>query len=107
VDLGPAAVGVLVGLSGLLLVVEPWVDPLAVGGTSVPAFVLSALLFPVALGLGAVVFARRGDRVAAVVHGGAGLGVLTLVGGTAVGSWAALLAGVALVAAVGLAVVTA
>lgn len=95
----------LVGLAGLLLLLEPVVEPLAVGGARVPAFVLGALVFVAAMALGAVVFARRGRRVAAVVHGGAGAGLLGLVAGPVVGPWL-LVAGVALLVAVGIATVS-
>ena len=87
------------------MLLEPVVDPLAVGTARVPAVVLGALVLIAALLLGGVVFARRGRRVPAVVHGGAGLGLLALVVGPAVGAWL-LVAGVALLAAVGLSTVS-
>ncbi len=93
------------GLAGLLVLLEPVLDPLAVGDARVPAFVLGALVLVAALLLGGVVFARRGRRVPAVVHGGAGVGLAALVVGPAVGAWL-LVVGVALLAAVGIATVS-
>jgi len=98
-EAGPAAVGTLVGLAGLLFLLEPVVDPLAVGPLRVRPVALSALVLAVALLAGAVVFARRGRRRVALAHGVFGVAWTAVVLGTALGSGAVLVGGVVAVVA--------
>jgi hypothetical protein len=104
VELGPAAVGVLVGLAGLLYLVTPVVqpNPIPVGSVAVSTVVLSAAVLAVGFTLGAVVFARRGHRLFALAHAVFAVAWALLVVGPLVGSSGVLLAGVVvLVAGVG------
>ncbi|WP_436928500.1 hypothetical protein [Halosimplex halobium] len=96
---GPAAVGTLVGLAGLVFLLEPFVGPVPVGGLRVRPVALSAAVLAVALLLGAVVFYRRGRRLFALAHAVFGLAWAAIVLGTATGSGTLLLGGVVLVIA--------
>jgi hypothetical protein len=98
VDAGPAAVGTVVGVAGLLFLADPFLDPVPVGGASVPVAALSFLALAVGLDLGAVVFYRRGQRTAALAHGVAGLGWTLLVAGPLLGSTTLMWLGIAVVA---------
>lgn len=98
---GPALVGGLVGLAGLLFLVEPVVDPLAVGGLRVHPVALSAAVFALALSTGAVVFGRRGRRTFALAHAVFAVAWTGIVLGTALGSGAVLVGGVVLAVAAG------
>ena len=98
VDAGPALVGVLVGLAGLLFLAEPVVDP-AAGGLRVRPVALSAGVLAVAFCAGAAVFARRGRRLFALAHAVFGVAWTAVVAGTALGSGAVLVAGVVLAVA--------
>lgn len=99
---GPAAVGVLVGLSGLLFLLTPVVDPIPVGGLTASPVALSAVVLTVAFALGTVVFARRGRGLFAMAHGIFAVAWALLVAGPLLGNGALLLAGVVvLVAGVG------
>jgi hypothetical protein len=97
IDAGPAAVGTVVALAGLLFLAGPFLDPVPVGGVSVPVAAFSFVVLAVGLDLGAVVFYRRGQRTAALAHGVAGLGWTLLVAGPLVGSTGLLWLGVAVV----------
>ena len=99
VDGGPALVGVLVGLAGLLFLAEPVVDPVAAGGLRVRPVALSAVVLAVAFCAGAAVFARRGRRLFALAHAVFGVAWTAVVAGTALGSGAVLVAGVVLAVA--------
>ncbi|EMA43327.1 hypothetical protein [Halococcus saccharolyticus] len=98
VDPAPLAVGALVGLAGLLFLLEPVVDPIPVLGTPTPPFVLSGAVLTIGFGLGAAVYLRRGRRLIGLAHavGAGGFGLL--VGATALGSGTVLVAGVAVLA---------
>lgn len=100
---GPALVGVVVAVAGVLFIAQPFVDPVVVDGRRVPLFVLSGVTLGLGLSLGAVVFARRGQPLAAVVHGVTGAGFLALLGGVLVGGPVVVYLGLAavLAAAVG------
>ena len=99
---GPLAVGTLVGLSGLLFLVTPVVEPVPVGGLLVSPVALSAVVLTAAFTLGAVVFARRGRRLFAIAHGVFAVAWALLVAGPLLGNGDLLLAGVVvLVAGVG------
>ncbi len=97
VGLGRYVVGGFVGLAGLLLLVEPVVDPLAVGDARVPMFGLAGVALAVGLDLGAVVFYRQGQRTVAMAHGVAGLGWTFLAVGPAIGSGTLLVVGLVVV----------
>ena len=99
VEAGPAAVGTLVGVAGLLFLLEPLVGPVPVGDLRVRPVALSAVVLALGLGLGAVVFYRRGRRLFAFAHGVFGIAWAGVVLGTATGSGALLVGGVVLVIA--------
>ena len=99
---GPAAVGSLVGLAGLLFLAAPVVAPVPVGGLRVSPVALSALTLTAGFALGTVVFALRGRRLFAMAHGVFALAWALLVAGPLFGNGDLLLAGVVvLVAGVG------
>ncbi|WP_135365238.1 hypothetical protein [Halosimplex halophilum] len=98
-EVGPVAVGALVGLAGLTFLLEPLVGPLAVGGLRVRPVALSAVVLAAALLLGAAVFYRRGRRLFALAHAVFGLAWTGIVLGTATGSGTLLVGGVVLVIA--------
>lgn len=81
-DPWPVAVGVLLGLAGLLFLLEP----LPVGGLRVRPVALSAVTLALGLDLGAVVFLRRGQRFVGLAHAIAGAGFTALVVAVAVDS---------------------
>lgn len=81
----PVAVGLVVGLGGLLFLLEPVVGRLSVGGLVVRPVALSAVALAVGFSLGAVVFYRRGRRLFALAHAVFGLAWTGLVVGTLVG----------------------
>lgn len=98
-EAGPTAVGLLVGAGGLAFLLEPVVDPLAVGALRLRPVALSVLLLAAGFGLGAVVFARRGRRLFAAAHAVFGLAWGGIVLGTATGSGTLVVAAVLLVVA--------
>jgi hypothetical protein len=97
IDYASAAVGTLVGLEGLLFLVEQVVGPLALGGLRVRPIALSTVVLSLGFGLGGVVYLRRGQRLIGIAHavGGVGWGLLALA--PAVGSETALVLGLAVV----------
>jgi hypothetical protein len=80
VDFDPAqvVVGLIVGLAGLLLFLQPSIRTLSVLGQDVPLFILSGGVLSLGFALGAVVYFRRGDRLVWIAHaiGAVGFGVL-------------------------------
>ena len=96
---GPVAVGVLVGLSGLLFLLTPVVEPVAVGSLQVSTVALSAVVLTLGFALGTVVFARRGQRLFAIAHGVFAVAWALLVLGPLLGEEALLLAGVVVLVA--------
>jgi hypothetical protein len=97
VELGPAAVGTVMALSGLLFLAQPFVEPIPVAGTEVPVVALSFVALAAGLDLGAFVFYRRGQRTAALAHGVAGRGWTLLVVGPLFGSVTTMWLGIAVV----------
>ena len=97
-DPAPFAVGTLVGLAGVLFLLEPVVEPIPIFGTPTPPFVLSGATLAIGFGLGAAVYLRRGRRLIGLAHaiGAGGFGLL--VGATALASSTVLVAGVAVLA---------
>ncbi|EMA22219.1 hypothetical protein [Haloarcula argentinensis] len=96
---GPVAVGTLVGLSGLLFLLTPVVEPVAVGSLQVSTVALSAVVLTLGFALGTVVFARRGRRLFAIAHGVFAVAWALLVLGPLLGREALLLAGVVVLVA--------
>ncbi|KOX94485.1 hypothetical protein [Haloarcula rubripromontorii] len=96
---GPVAVGTLVGLSGLLFLLTPVVEPVAVGSLQVSPVALSAVVLTLGFALGTVVFARRGRRLFAIAHGIFAVAWALLVLGPLLGQEALLLAGVVVLVA--------
>jgi predicted cation transporter len=94
IEPGPAAVGTVVGLAGLLFLLEPVAGPVAVGDLRVRPVALSAAVLAAGLCLGAVVFYRRGRRLFALAHGIFGVSWTGIVAGTVFGSGTLLLGSV-------------
>lgn len=65
----PAVVGLLVGLGGVLFLLEPLVGPIAIGPVRARPVALSAVALAAGFCLGAPVFLRRGRRLFGVAHG--------------------------------------
>lgn len=85
-DPGPVAVGLLVGLAGLLFLLESVIDPIAVGGVRIRPVSLSAVSLALGLDVGAVVFLRRGRRLVGLAHAIGGAGFTALVVAVAIDS---------------------
>lgn len=96
---GPVAVGLVVGIGGLLFLLEPVVAPLSAAGLVVRPVALSAVTLAVGFWLGALVFARRGRRLFALAHAVFGLAWTGLVAGTLLGAGVLVIAAVVLVVA--------
>ncbi|MFB6073609.1 MAG: hypothetical protein ABEJ89_01195 [Haloarculaceae archaeon] len=90
---GPTAVGLLFGLAGLLFLLEPVVGAVALGPVRARPVALSGVALTVGFAVGAVVFARRGNRTAALAHGVFALAWAGLVAGVAFGSGTVVLGG--------------
>jgi hypothetical protein len=83
VEPGPALVGLVVGVGGVLFLLEPIVDPVALGGIRVRPVALSAVVLGLGFCLGAPVFYRRGNRLFGIAHGVFGLAWVGVAVGTA------------------------
>lgn len=98
-DLDPVSVvvGSIVGLAGILLLLQPSVRVVDVFGTRVPTFVLSAGVLSLGFAVGAPVYIHRGYRLRGIAHavGAAGFGALFFAAGF--GSLALLWLGLAVV----------
>ncbi|WP_255148731.1 hypothetical protein [Halorarius halobius] len=83
VDPASAVVGTLVGIAGLLLVLQPSVRAVSLFGTQVPTFVLSAGVLSLGFAVGAPVYLRRGYRLRGLAHavGAVGFGALFFAAG--------------------------
>ncbi|MFB6118353.1 hypothetical protein [Halosegnis sp.] len=90
-DLDPASIGVglLVGLAGVLLFIQPSVRAVTLLGRQVPTFVLSAGVLSLGFAVGTPIYLARGHRLRGLAHGigavgfgglffAAGFGSLTL-----------------------------
>ena len=95
----PAAVGLLVGLGGLLFLLEPVVGPVAIGPVRARPVALSTVVLAAGFCLGAPVFLRRGRRLFAVAHGIFGVAWAGVAVGTAARSEAIVVGAVLLVVA--------
>lgn len=97
VDPASAVVGTLVGLAGVLLVIAPTVRTVALFGTRLPTFVLSAGVLSFGFAVGAPVYLGRGFRLRGLAHlvGAVGFGALFLAAG--IGSPGLLALGLAVV----------
>jgi len=84
-DLDPASlvVGTIVGIAGLLLLLQPTVRVVTVLGTRVPTFVLSSGVLALGFAVGAPVYLRRGFRLRGIAHliGAVGFGALFFAAG--------------------------
>lgn len=84
-DLDPASlvVGTIVGVAGLLLLLQPTVRVVTVLGTRVPTFVLSSGVLALGFAVGAPVYLRRGLRLRGIAHliGAVGFGALFFAAG--------------------------
>jgi len=96
---GPVAVGLVVGLGGLLFLLEPVVGPFSLGALVVRPVALSAVALAVGFSLGAVVFYRRNRRLFALAHAVFGAAWTGLVVGTLVGAGSLVVGAVLLVVA--------
>ncbi|MFC7176039.1 hypothetical protein [Halosegnis marinus] len=98
-DLDPASVvvGSIVGVAGILLILQPSVRVVDVFGTRVPTFVLSSGVLALGFAVGAPVYLRRGYRLRGIAHavGAVGFGGLFFAAGF--GSLALLWLGLAVV----------
>ncbi|MFB6192575.1 MAG: hypothetical protein ABEI11_04550 [Haloarculaceae archaeon] len=97
IDPAPLAIGGLVGLAGLLFLLEPAVAPLRLGAVRARPVALSAAALAAGLALGAAVYLRRGRRLVGIAHAAGAVGWGLVVAGTALGSGPTLFAGVAVV----------
>jgi len=79
----PAVVGLLVGLGGVLFVLEPLVGPIAIGPVRARPVALSTVALAAGFCLGAPVFLRRGRRLFGVAHGLFGIAWVGVAVGTA------------------------
>ena len=102
VEPGRTAVALLVGLAGLLFVLQPLTGPVDVGGVAIQPAAVSPLVLTAGFAVGAVVFYRQGYGLFAAAHGVFAVAIGALVGGVATGSELLLVVGVgALVAGAG------
>jgi hypothetical protein len=86
VEPGRTLVALLVGLAGLLFVLQPLTGPVDVGGVPVQPAAVSPLVLTGGFAVGAVVFYRQGYRLFAAAHGVFAVAIGALVGGVATGS---------------------
>jgi hypothetical protein len=84
VESGPAVVGLLVGVGGLLFLLEP----VTIGSIRARPVALSTIVLAAGFCLGALVFLRRGRRLFGVAHGIFGVAWAGVAVGTAARSGA-------------------
>lgn len=99
IEPGPAVVGLVVGLGGLLFLLEPVVGPVAIGSIRARPVALSAVVLAAGFCLGAPVFLRRGRRLFGVAHGIFGVAWAGIAIGTAARSGTVVVGAVLLVVA--------
>ena len=99
IELGPAAVGIVVGIGGLLFLLDPLVGYVAVGGVRARPVALSTVVLAGGFLLGAGVFLRRGHRLFGLAHATFGLAWAGVAVGTAVRSGVTVVGAVVLVVA--------
>ena len=99
IEPGPAIVGLLVGLGGLLFLLEPVVGPVAIGSVRARPVALSTVVLAAGFCLGAPVFLRRGRRLFGVAHGIFGVAWAGVAVGTAARSGTVVVGAVLLVVA--------
>ena len=99
VEFWPAVVGGLVGLGGVLFLLEPVVGPVAIGPVRARPVALSTVVLAAGFCLGAPVFLRRGRRLFGIAHGVFGLAWGGVAVGTATRSGAVVIGAVLLVVA--------
>jgi hypothetical protein len=99
VESGPAVVGLLVGVGGLLFLLEPVVAPVTIGSIRARPVALSTIVLAAGFCLGALVFLRRGRRLFGVAHGIFGVAWAGVAVGTAARSGAIVIGAVVLVVA--------
>jgi hypothetical protein len=99
VELGRTVVGALVGLAGLLFLLQPVTGPVDVGGVPVQPTAASPVVLAVGFALGAIVFYRQGRRLFAGAHAVFAVALGGIVGGVVTGSDWLLVVGVGALAA--------
>jgi hypothetical protein len=105
-DPGPLATGLLVGVAGVLFLLQPVVEVVALGALRVRPVALSALVLAVGLWVGTAVYLARGKRLVGGAHAVGAVGWSGIVLGTATGNGPLLLGAVVVlvVGMIGLAV---
>jgi len=105
-DPGPLATGLLVGVAGVLFLLQPVVEVVALGALRVRPVALSALVLAVGLWVGTAVYLARGKRLVGGAHAVGAVGWSGIVLGTATGNGSLLLGAVVVlvVGMIGLAV---
>lgn len=96
-DYAPLVIGAFVAASGVLFLVEPYVEPVEFGGIRARPVALSAVALAVGLVFGAVVYLRRGRRMVGIAHAIGGVGWGLAIAGTVVAEGLLLFAGFAVV----------
>ena len=99
IEPGPAVVGLVVGVGGLLFLLEPLVGPVAIGSVRARPVALSTVVLAAGFCLGAPVFLRRGRRLFGLAHGIFGVAWAGVVVGTAARSGTIVVGAVLLVVA--------
>lgn len=85
-DPWPLVVGVFVAFAGMLMLGQPVLGRVDVGGVRIPAFLLSTGVLSAGFAIGAVVYLRRGERLVGIGHavGAVGFGFLFVASGVGV-----------------------
>ncbi len=99
IEPGPAVVGLVVGVGGLLFLLEPLVGPVAIGSVRARPVALSTVVLAAGFCLGAPVFLRRGRRLFGLAHGIFGVAWAGVAVGTAARSGTIVVGAVLLVVA--------
>lgn len=85
-DPWPLVVGAFVACAGVLMLAQPVVGRVDLGGVRIPAFLLSTGVLSAGFALGAIVYLRRGKRLVGIGHavGAVGFGFLFVASGVGV-----------------------